>query len=128
MPARSSVDAFVAQVLNGDHVGAIRDWYAQDASMQENQDAPRVGREVLMAGEAAMLARVAAVKTELLGPPIVDGDRAAIHWRFTFTSKKGVDRSFEEIAWQTWQGEKIWREVFWYDPAQTSVAADAKER
>ena len=127
MPARESVDAFVAQVLSGDHAGAIRDWYAEDASMQENQDAPRVGRDVLVAGEEAMLARVAAVKTELLSPPMVDGDRVAIHWRFTFTSRKGVDRGFEEIAWQTWRGEKIWREVFWYDPAQTSAAVAAQE-
>jgi hypothetical protein len=119
MPTKETVEAFVAQVLGGDHVGAIRDWYADDASMQENQDAPRVGREVLMEDERQMLARVAAVKTELLAPPMVDGDRVAIHWRFTFTSKTGVDRGFEEIAWQTWRGDKIWREVFFYDPAQT---------
>lgn len=122
MPSRETVDAFVAQVLSGDHVGAIRDWYAEDASMQENQDAPRQGRDVLMAGEQAMLDRVAAVRTELLAPPLVEGERVAIHWRFTFTSPKGSVRSFEEIAWQTWRGDKIWREVFFYDPAQTARA------
>ena len=120
MPARESVDAFVAQVLSGDHVGAIRDWYADDASMQENQDAPRVGRELLMAGEAQMLARQAEVKTELLAPPLIDGDRVAIHWRFTFTSKKGHVNSFEEVAWQTWRGDKVLEERFFYDPAQTA--------
>ena len=119
MPSRETVEAFVAQVVSGDHVGAIRDWYAEDASMQENQEAPRVGREVLMEGERQTLARVAGVKSELLAPPIVDGDRVAIHWRFTFTSRKGTMRSFEEIAWQTWRGDKVWREVFFYDPAQT---------
>jgi len=118
MPSRETVEAFVNQVLTGDHVEAIRDWYADDASMQENQDAPRTGREVLMAGEAAMLARQAEVKTELLSPVMVDGDRVAIHWRFTFTSHKGTVRSFEEIAWQEWRGDKIWRETFFYDPGQ----------
>ena len=118
MPTRDTVDAFVAQVLRGEHVEAIRDWYADDASMQENQDAPRVGREALMAGEAQMLARMAAVKTELVSPVLVDSDRVAIHWRFTFTTKKGQVNSFEEIAWQTWRGDKVWREVFFYDPAQ----------
>ncbi|MBI1197499.1 MAG: nuclear transport factor 2 family protein [Phenylobacterium sp.] len=119
MPSRAAVEAFVAQVLSGDHVGAIADWYAEDATMQENQDPPRVGREALMEGERQALARAAKVETELLAPPIVDGDRAAIHWRFTFTSPKGVVRSFEEIAWQTWRGDKVWRETFFYDPAQT---------
>lgn len=118
MPSRESVQAFVAQVLSGDHVGAIRDWYADDASMQENQDAPRVGREVLMAGEQAMLDRVTSVATELLAPPVVDGDLVAIRWRFTITSPKGSVRRFEEVAWQTWRGDKVWREVFFYDPAQ----------
>ena len=28
MPSKAAVDAFTAQVLSGDHVGAIRDWYA----------------------------------------------------------------------------------------------------
>ena len=121
MPSQDTVDAFIAQVLSGQHVEAIRDWYAEDASMQENQDAPRVGRETLMAGEAEMLARMAKVETQLLSPPLVNGDQVALHWRFTFTSKgRGTVRSFEEIAWQTWRGDKIWREQFFYDPAQTA--------
>ena len=37
MSIRDAVEAFVAQVLTNDHVGAIRDWYADDATMQENQ-------------------------------------------------------------------------------------------
>ena len=93
--------------------------------MQENQDAPRTGREVLMAGEQAMLDRVAEVRTELLTPPLVDGDRVAIHWRFTFISAKGSARSFEEVAWQTWRGDKVWREMFFYDPAQMGRQAAA---
>lgn len=117
MPTKTSLDAFIAQVVRGDHVGAIADWYTDDATMQENEGQPRVGREVLMDGERQALARVAGVDSELMSPPLVDGDRVALHWRFTFTSKDGVKRGFEEIAWQTWKGEKIWHEVFFYDPA-----------
>jgi hypothetical protein len=121
MPSRETVDAFIAQVLGGEHVEAIRDWYEEDASMQENQDAPRVGRDLLMATEAGMLARVSKVETELLSPPVVNGDRVALHWRFTFTSRSGKSvKSFEEIAWQQWRGDRIWREQFFYDPAQTA--------
>jgi ketosteroid isomerase-like protein len=125
MPSRETAEAFVAQVVHGDHVEAIADWYADDASMQENQDAPRVGRETLMEGERQMLARFAAVRTEVLSPVMVDGDRVAIHWRFTFTTRSGRELSFEEIAWQTWRGDKIWRERFFYDPAQMAAAKAA---
>jgi hypothetical protein len=118
MPSRETVEAFVADVVSGDHVGAIERWYAPDASMQENQAEPRVGRETLMAGEAKTLAGVAGVETELLAPPLIDGDLVAIRWRFTFVLKSGARLRQEEVAWQTWRGERIWRETFFYDPAQ----------
>lgn len=118
MSIRDAVEAFVAQVLTNDHVGAIRDWYADDATMQDNQGEPRGGRELLMAHEQRALDRVAGVHTELLSPPLVDADRAVIHWRFTFTSKDGSVRAMEELALQTWKDGKVWRETFFYDPKQ----------
>ena len=119
MPTRQALDAFIAQVVSGDHVGAIADWYAQDAWMQENQGEPRRGREGLMASEAKVLARMDKVETELIAPPVVDGDRVVIRWRFTFTPKAGGKvMSMEEVAWQTWSGDKVVTETFFYDPAQ----------
>ena len=119
MPSQESVDRFTAQVVSGDHVGAIRDWYAEDAWKQEHQGPRRVGRERLMSQEAATLARVKSVDTELLEAPLIDGDRVAIHWRFIFTSKDGGVASIEEIAWQRWRGNQVVEEVFFYDPRQT---------
>ena len=119
MPSKAAVDAFVEQVVAGDHVGAIRDWYLDDAWMQENHAPPRQGgREALMRQEAAMLERSESVVTELLGGPIVDGDQVAIRWRFTFVFKGGGGMRQEEVAWQTWRGDKIATETFFYDPAQ----------
>jgi SnoaL-like domain len=118
MPSRETVDAFVAQVAAGDHVGAIRDWYLEDAWMRENQGEPRRGRETLMAQEAGMLAHASSVETELMAPPFVDGDRVAIRWRFTFAFKAGGGFTMEEVAWQMWRGDKIAEETFFYDPAQ----------
>jgi hypothetical protein len=118
MPSREAVEAFIAQVVSGDHVGAIRDWYVDDAWMRENQGEPRRGRETLMQQEAGMMARAESVETELIEPPFIDGDRVAIRWRFTFTFKAGGGFSQEEIAWQAWRGDKIADETFFYDPAQ----------
>lgn len=118
MPERTLVEAFVAQVLSGDHVGAIRDWYADDASMQENQGRPRIGRKTLMDQETETMARMQQVVTELLSPPLVDGDRVVINWRFSFLPKLGAAHVLDELALQTWSGGKIVAEQFFYDPAQ----------
>ena len=118
MPSRPAVEAFVAQVLSGAHDQAILDHYVEDAWMQENQGEPRRGRDVLVAGERKALSRVKEVRTEILGPALIDGDTVAIRWRFTFVPHDGPERAMEEVAWQTWRGDKIAGETFFYDPAQ----------
>jgi SnoaL-like domain len=122
MPSKPTVDAFIDQVVSGDHLGAIRDWYHEDAWMQENQGAPLVGgRQALMAREAAMMDRCETLQTELLGGPLIAGDQVAIRWRFTFSFKAGGGLRQEEVAWQTWRGDRIAEETFFYDPAQRTV-------
>jgi hypothetical protein len=119
MPSAETVAAFINQVVSGDHVGAIRDWYAPDAWMQENQGRRRQGRDVLMTHEARALERVARVDTELLEAPLVFGDRVAIRWRFTFVPKdRGDASSLEELAWQLWSDDMVVEETFFYDPGQ----------
>src|SRR5271156_3745876 len=119
MPSKATLEAFVAQVISGDHVGAIRDWYHEDAWTQENQAPPQQGgRDALMKREGAMMERTQSVISELLGGPAIEGDQVAIRWRFTFAFKDGGKLQQEEVAWQTWRGEKIATETFFYDPAQ----------
>ena len=71
-----------------------------------------------MKQEAAMMERSRSVTTELLGGPLIDGDQIARRWRFTFVFKDGGRMQQEEVAWQTWRGDKIATETFFYDPAQ----------
>jgi SnoaL-like protein len=119
MPDRHVVEAFVAAVESNDHVGAIERFYAPEASTRENQNEPRKGREVLAARERAVLASVARVETKRLSPIFIDGDHSAIHWRFEFTPKDDrPGKVMEEIAVQTWRGNELIAERFFYDPAQ----------
>jgi hypothetical protein len=70
-----------------------------------------------------MLASVASVKTTRLGPPLLDGDHSAIRWRFEFTAQDGSKRVMEEVAWQTWRGEKLIEEHFFYDPGMLNKSS-----
>src|ERR1700720_2520136 len=118
MPSLATLQAFAAAVESNDHVGAIERFYAPDARTQENDGAPRVGREALAERERAVLASVAGVKTKRLGPLFLDGDHSAICWRFEFTRKDGSKRVMEEMALQIWRGEQLVEERFFYDPKQ----------
>jgi len=118
MPLPATLQAFAATVESNDHVGAILNFYAPDARTLDNDGAPRVGRDALAARERAVLAAVAGVTTTRLGPLLLDGDHSAIRWRFDFTGKDGKVRSMEEVAWQTWRGEQLIEERFFYDPRQ----------
>ena len=44
MPTRDRVQAFVAVVEAARYVEALEDFYHPDATMQDNQDPPRLGR------------------------------------------------------------------------------------
>ena len=116
MPSRARLDEFIAVVESGDHAGAIERYYTEDATMQENAAAPRVGRDALVAHEKAALARMSEVHSKCVSSAI-EGERVAIHWNFVITEKSGKVRRFDEIAWQEWRGDRIFRERFFYDPA-----------
>jgi ketosteroid isomerase-like protein len=116
MPSHERVAAFIASVVGGDHVRAIADYYGEDASMQENLQPPRRGRDALMAHEAKVLERV-----NMYTHPdpifLVDGDHVVINWIFDATSKDGVSRRLNELALQRWDGDRIAEERFVYDTA-----------
>jgi ketosteroid isomerase-like protein len=118
MPSRERVEAFIAAVVDGDHVRAIADYYHDDASMQENLKTPvRKGRDVLMAHEAKALQRVNNMHTHPHPVFLVDGDHVVIKWIFDATGKDGVTRRLDELALQRWLGDRIAEERFFYDTA-----------
>ena len=118
MPSAQAIERFIARVESNAHVQAIEEFYTEDASMRENMNAPRVGRDVLVANERAVLARVRSVQSRCVRPVFVDGDRVVVRWIFRFEGNDGRVRELEELAYQRWQGDRIAHEQFFYDPAQ----------
>lgn len=118
MPSPATLERFIARVEENEHVRAIEEFYTPDASMQENQKAPRKGREALMEGERKVLERAKAVHSRCVRPVLVNGDHVVVRWQFRFEWKDGTRSEMEELAWQRWEGERIAEERFFYDPAQ----------
>jgi hypothetical protein len=118
MPTQATLESFIARVESNAHVEAIQEFYTGNASMQENMAPPRMGRDVLVAHEAAALARAKSVRSTCVRPVFANGDHVVIRWIFEFTWKDDSVGRIEELAWQRWEGEKIAQEQFFYDPKQ----------
>jgi hypothetical protein len=118
MPTAEMLERFIARVEENAHVEAIEEFYTKDASMQENQSPPRVGRDLLMARERAVLAKARSVKSTCVRPIFVNGDNVVVRWVFDFEWPDGTKTHMEELAYQRWEGERIAEETFFYDPAQ----------
>ncbi|MBE7367434.1 nuclear transport factor 2 family protein [Ramlibacter pallidus] len=118
MPSAATLESFIARVESNAHVEAIEEFYTEDASMQENNEPPRVGRDKLVANEARALSLAASVTSQCVRPVFVNGDHVVIRWIFEFTGHDGSKRRIEELAYQRWEGERIREEKFFYDPKQ----------
>jgi len=118
MPTRERVQAFVAMVEANEFVEAIRQFYTDDATMQENLGAVRVGRDALVAGEEAVLRGVKAITTRPGSTFAIDGDRVIVKWVFDIALRDGKAFTLDELAYQTWRGDRIAQERFYSDPAQ----------
>ena len=118
MPSPEVLDRFIAKVETNDHAEAIEQFYAIDASMQENELAPRIGRDALAAHERKVLVRMRWVRSKCVPPVFVNGDFVVIRWVFEFETHDGARTRLDELAYQRWEGDEIAEEKFFYDPRQ----------
>ncbi len=118
MPSAAAIERFVGLVEAGQFLQAMEEFYAADATMQENEHPPRVGKEALLANERKVVGATARVTARCVRPWLVEGDRVAIRWVFEFENRSGETSRIDELAWQRWRGDRIVEEKFFYDPSQ----------
>jgi len=118
MPTESTLERFIARVESNAHAEAIAEFYVEHGQMRENQAAPRVGRDNLIAHERSVLKRAKSVESVCVRPVLTSGSVVVIRWIFRFGWLDGSFTEMEELAYQRWDGERIAEEQFFYDPAQ----------
>ncbi len=115
MPSRERVQQLIRLVEHGKVPEAIQEFYADDAILQDNFSPPTIGKQENIERERRWLDSVARINENKAISFAVDGDRVAIQWVHDFTKKDGTHMRMEEVAFQTWRGDKIARERFYYD-------------
>lgn len=118
MPKLTTIESFIDAVEERPHDQVIQDFYTEDASIQENQNAPRVGKKLLLKYERAALQKADKVESRCIRPFFVEENQVIIRWQFKFYWKNQTVSEIEEVARQVWEGEKIKEEQFFYDPQQ----------
>ena len=118
MPSRETLERFLARVESNAHAEAVEEFYTAVATMRENFEPPRMGRELHVANERKVLARARSVQSQCVRPVFVNGDHVVVRWIFRFEWLDGSVTRMEELAYQRWDGERIAEEQFFYDPAQ----------
>ncbi|MBX3619276.1 MAG: nuclear transport factor 2 family protein [Rhizobacter sp.] len=118
MPTQDTLERFIARVEANAHVEAVEEFYAENSTMQENQNPPRVGRDKHVDNERRVMGRAKSVSSTCVRPVLVNGDHVVIRWIFHFEWADGSHTHMEELAWQRWEGERVAEETFFYDPAQ----------
>lgn len=124
MPSRERLDAFVATVVAGRYVEALRDFYHDDAVTRENVGPERRGLGTLIAIEERALSAFT-IGAHAPGAVLLDGDEVAISWTFDITDRAGTTRRMEEMALQRWRGDRIAAERFFFDPALPVIDTDS---
>jgi hypothetical protein len=100
MPTPDTLERFIRRVEDNAHAEAVEEFYTEHASIQENFEPPRVGREVHVANERRVMARARTVHSRCVQPVFVNGDHVVIRWIFTFDWHDGTRTHMEELAYQ----------------------------
>lgn len=118
MPTIETLEKFINSVEQESHDKVIEQFYTDDASIQENQNEPRIGKENLIKNEQGMLSKALSVNSKCIRPFFQIEDKIIIKWKFRFEWKDNTVTEIEELAYQVWEGDKIKQEQFFYDPKQ----------
>src|SRR2546423_10766142 len=102
------------QVLAGDILGAFDKFYADDVVMQENNDAPRVGKAENRKFEQAFLDSVEQFHGAKVLGSAVNGDLSYSEWEFDATYKGGGRVKAAQVAARRWKNGKVVHERFYY--------------
>ena len=114
---RTRVNELLGYIKTGKILEAMDEFYADDIAMQENANAPTVGRAANIEREKEFLANVKEFKSFDVKTVGVDGDTALVESAMSFVAKDGTDVRLEQVSATKWKNGLIVHERFYYDSA-----------
>ena len=111
------VDTLNTMIQQGRIMEAMKEFYADNVVMAENDAEPTVGLAANLERELAFVNNTQWHGLELKDV-VVDGDTSMVRWWMDFTnSDYGQRMAFTQVAYQRWEDGKIAEERYYYTPA-----------
>jgi ketosteroid isomerase-like protein len=102
-------------ILGGKALEAFDKFYADDVVMQENNDEPRVGKELNRKYEVEFFSSLASWNDGRIEGSAVNGDLSFSQWYMDVTFKNGFQMKATQIAVRKWKDGKVIHERFFYN-------------
>ena len=103
------------KILTGLAMEGFEQYYADDVVMQENSDAPFVGKDFNRQRENEFFASIAEFHGGKLESNAVNGDTSFGQWWMDVTFKNGYRAAINQVAVRKWKDGKIVHERFFYN-------------
>lgn len=101
-------------ILSGTAMELFEKLYADDVTMQENSEAPRVGKDACRDYEHQFFAMLEAFHGATCTNVAVDGNTTYAEWTLDFTLKGMPRMKYTQITQRVWKDGKIAHERFFY--------------
>ncbi len=112
------VKGLTSMVLKGQGMEAFEKYYHDDVVMQENEDKPRIGKNISRKFEKEFMENVKKIHDAKVLSTATNGSTAMVEWFMDITFKDGTRRKVTEVAVQKWKNGKIVHEKFYYNTAK----------
>src|SRR5436190_24080456 len=101
-------------VLNGKALEAFETYYDNDVIMQENENAPTVGKEANRKREKEFYSSILEFRSAKLLNLTVGENITMTQWHYDYIHKDWGTRNYMQVSVQEWKNDKIIREQFFY--------------
>lgn len=109
-----NVRTFHELIERCENLEAIERFYAENLIVQENNEEPRIGKDLCLEQERKNLARVSNIVQRILATAINEQTGVVMtQMQFDFTTTRGR-RRLDEVVVQHWREGKIVHERFYY--------------
>jgi hypothetical protein len=118
MPNHAELDAQLNQmILTGKVMEAFEQFYGEDVVMQENFDAPKVGKAKCREAEMEFFGKVEAFHGSKMPASAANGDVSFAEWEYDITFKGAPRMKMNQVSVRRWKDGKVVHERFYYKAA-----------